>query len=193
MFRKKIIYKILFTVFFVLSATVSRAQFFVLGTEVTSDVLMAPALSMELVTGNKTSLSINGLYCGGSWLGALKEAQVTALQPEFRFWFSGRPIHKWFVGAGGIGALYKITHKDKVYDGYALGLGVTYGYVVNLTQRLNIDIHSGIGFLYYKRKEYFLHDSYDTYYAPDGQPQANAKGFYLLPTRIGVSVTYILK
>lgn len=185
--------KILLAALLVFLSVTTRAQMFVLGTEATSDLLMAPALSMELVTGNKSSVSLSGIYCGGSWLGALKEAKVTALQPEYRFWFSGRPIHKWFVGVGGIGALYNITHKSKVYDGYALGVGVTYGYVINLTRRLNIDIHSGFGLIAYNRKEYFLHDSYDTYYAHDGQPRSNAKGYYLLPTRLGVSVTYILK
>ena len=185
--------KIFLVVILTVLAVTTRAQMFVVGTEVTSDLLMAPAVSMELVTGNKTSVALNGFWTGGSWLGPLKNAKITAIQPEYRYWFSGRPIHKWFVGGGAIGALYDITLKGKVYDGYALGLGATYGYVINVTRRMNIDIHGGFGFIYYNRKEYFLHDSYDTYYSLDGQQRANAKGYYLLPTRFGVSVTYILK
>jgi hypothetical protein len=38
-----------------------------------------------------------------------------------------------------------------------------------------------------------MHDNYDTYYTVDGQQQANAKGYYLMPTRIGVSVTYLIR
>ncbi len=170
-----------------------RAQMFVVGTEATSTLLMAPSLSLELVTGNYTSLSLNGLWCGGSYVPMLKEAKVKALQPEYRYWFSGRPIHGWFLGAGGIGALYNITHKSKVYDGYALGIGATYGYVWNLTRRLNVEVHSGFGVIMYNRKEYFLHDNYDVYYTQDGQQKSNSKGYYLLPTRLGVTVSYILK
>ena len=170
-----------------------RAQMFVVGTEATSDILMAPSIGLELVTGNKTSVALNGFYCPGSWLGALKDADIKALQPEIRYWFSGRPIQRFFVGAGGIGALYNITHKGKIYDGYALGLGITYGYVINITERLNIDIHSGFGFIYYNRKEYYLHDNYDIDFSDAGQLRANSKGYYLLPTRVGVSVSYTLK
>lgn len=185
--------RILLAVVFMGLTMVTRAQMFVVGTEATSDLLMAPSLGLELVTGNYSSVALNGFHCSGSWLGMLKDAKITALQPEYRYWFSGRPIHKWFVGVGGLGALYDITYKGKVYDGYALGVGLTYGYVINLTRRLNIDIHSGFGVVMYNRKEYYQHDSYDTYYTLDGQQRANAKGYYLLPTRIGVSVTYILK
>lgn len=185
--------RILFAVFLTYMTLSMHAQMFVVGTEATSTLLMAPSVSMELVTGDKSSIALNGLWSGGSWLPALKKAKVKALQPEYRYWFSGRPIHGWFVGAGGLAALYDITHKGKVYDGYALGLGATYGYVLNLTSRLNIDIHSGFGLIMYKRKEYYLHDNFDAYYSIDGQQRANAKGYYLLPTRVGVTVSYVLK
>jgi len=185
--------KILLVVLLSLGATATRAQMFVAGTEVTSDILMAPSVSLELVTGDKSSVVLSGFMTAGSWLKPLKEATIKALQPEWRYWLSGRPVHKFFVGVGGIGALYDITLKGKVYDGYALGLGATYGYVVNITDRLNIDIHSGFGFLYYKRKEYYLHDNYDVDFSTGGQLRANSTGYYLLPTRVGVSVTYVLK
>lgn len=183
--RRLLVALMLFTV-----CTSAKAQLFVVSSEVTSDLLMAPSLGLEIVTGNRSSVSVNALISNGL-LG--KEFKLTAIQPEYRYWFSGRPINKWFVGIGAIGAIFNVTHKGKVYDGYGFGAGITYGYVWNVTERLSIDFHSGFGAFYYTRKEYFQQDNYDVYYTENGVQRANASGYYLLPTRIGVSVSYILK
>ena len=79
----------------------TKAQLVVVNTEVTSDMLMAPSLGLEIVTGNRSSIGINALYSNGL-LG--KDFKISAIQPEYRYWFSGRPINKWFVGGGGIAA-----------------------------------------------------------------------------------------
>ena len=136
------------------------------------------------------NIAVNALITNGL-LG--KDFKLTAIQPEYRYWFSGRPINKWFVGAGAIGAIFDVKHKGKVYDGYGFGAGITYGYVWNVTERLSIDFHSGFGAFFYTRKEYFEQDNYDVDYTENGVQRANATGYYLLPTRIGVSVSYILK
>jgi len=115
------------------------------------------------------------------------------VKPEYRYYFSGRPMYRQFVGIGGVGASYDITWKGKVYNGSALGLGITFGYVFPITHRLNIDCHAGFGAIYYKHKEYFEKDNYDLDYSVGGVQRTNAEGYTLLPTRIGVSVTYILK
>lgn len=170
-----------------------KAQMLVVNTEVTSDAMMAPNLGIEIVTGNYSSVGVNALF-GKSILG--KEISLKAIQPEYRYWFSGRPINKWFVGVGAIGMLFDVKWKRKVYDGYGFGVGLTFGYVWNLKlgkeKRLSLDFHSGFGGIFYKRKEYFENDNYDIDYTIDGRVKANAKGYYLLPTRIGISVSYIL-
>ena len=169
-----------------------RAQLVAVGTDVASDVLMIPCVGVEVVTGNRSSVSLNVSRALKPWWNK-DDTKATIIQPEYRYYFSGRPISKWFLGVGGIGAVYDVTWKDKVYDGYALGGGITFGYVHNLSDRLSIDFHSGFGAIYYRRKEYFVHDNFDTDYTVNGAEQANARGYYLLPTRIGVSVTSILK
>ena len=178
----------------IVATTVLKAQLLVVNTELTSDMMMAPSLGLELVTGNYSSVGVNALY-GKRILG--KDISITAIQPEYRYWFSGRPIHKWFVGIGGIGMLFDVKWKRKIYDGYGFGIGMTFGYVWNLPigkdKRLSLDFHSGFGGIFYNRKEYFENDNYDVDYTLDGNIRANAKGYYLLPTRIGISVSYILK
>ena len=98
-----------------------------------------------------------------------------------------------FVGIGAIGALYDITWKGKVYEGESCGIGIIFGYVLSLSHRLNLDFHAGFGAVYYRQKEYFEGDFYDIDYVRNGQLDVNASGYTLLPTRIGVSLSYILK
>jgi len=188
--------KRIFLIIFITVAWMTKlqAQLVVANTELTSDALMAPNVGIEIVTGNLSSVGLNVLYSPGI-MG--KEAKITAIQPEYRYWFSGRPIHQWFVGLGGIGVLFDVKRHGKVYDGYGFGLGLTFGYVWNLNigkeKRLSLDFHGGFGGIFYNRKEYFKTDNYDIDYTTDGSVQANAKGYYLLPTRIGISISYILK
>lgn len=184
---KRIFLIVLITVSGVLGAT---AQNLAINTEVTSDACMAPNLGVELITGDRSSVSLNALY-GKGMIG--KQIDIKAIQPEYRYYFSGRPVYKWFVGVGAIGLLFDVKVKGKVYDGYGGGLGMTFGYVWNLTQRLSLDFHTGLGAIFYNRKEYFLNDNYDVDYTLDGAERANAHGYYLLPTRIGISVSYLLK
>ena len=102
-------------------------------------------------------------------------------------------MHSFFVGAGALWTDYDIHWKGKVYEGQAMGLGMTFGYVFTLTRRINIDCHAGFGMIGYKHKEYFENDFYDEDYLINGLPRTNADGYTLLPTRIGVSISYIIK
>ena len=186
----KLLRQLLVAVMLLMVSVGAKAQMVVVNTEATSDLLMAPNVGLEVVTGNHSSVGFNVLHSPKLLGFGLK---LSAIQPEYRYWFSYRPVNKWFVGVGAIGALFNGTYKGKVYDGYGIGGGITYGYVWNITDRLNIDVHSGFGVFYYNRKEYFEGDNYDVDYTDNGAQRANASGYYLLPTRIGVSVSYILK
>ena len=181
--------KLLLTLLMAVTTLGAHAQLFSVNTDALMDLCLAPNVGFELVTGNRSSISANVLFAIRP-LGM--KGKIKAVQPEYRYYFSGRPMNRWFVGGGLVGAIFDVTRKGKVYDGYALGAGLTFGYVLNLTNRLNIDFHSGFGFVYYNRKEYFEHDNFDVDFAVDGVGQANAKGYYLMPTRFGISVTYIL-
>ncbi len=167
-----------------------NAQMLAVNTDALMDVMMTPSLGFELVTGERSSLGVNVLGNYNPWG---KDMKMVAVQPEYRYYFSGRPMYRQFVGIGGVGASYDITWKGKVYNGAAVGLGITFGYVFPITHRLNIDCHAGFGAIYYKHKEYFENDDYDLDFSVGGVQRTNAEGYTLLPTRIGVSVTYILK
>ncbi len=184
--------KKIFTVLMLAMCLTAKAQMLAVGTDALADAMMAPNLSVELVTGERTTLGIHALACAKPWW-EKDVKKVWALQPEYRYFFSGRPMHKQFVGVAGIAGVYDMMWKGKVYDGMAGGLGLTFGYVFNVTDRFNVDCHAGFGAIAYKHKEYFEFDNYDTDYSVNGKVRTNASGYFLLPTRIGVSLTYILK
>ena len=167
-----------------------KAQMVALNTDLAMDALMAPSLGMEIVTGNKTTFGVNFLY---AWKAMGKNIEATVIQPEFRYYLSNRPVHGIFMGIGAIGGRYNIEWKNKNYRGDAVGGGVTFGYVYNITRRLSLDFHAGYGAIYYNQKENFINSHYDDDSREYGITKANAHGYYLLPTRIGLSISYVLK
>lgn len=169
----------------------TRAQMLAVNTDVAMDACLAPSLGVELVLGKKSSLNINALY-GKNILG--KGVKIMAIQPEWRIYLSGRPMYHHYFGAIGLLTQYKFRLKDKWRDGDAAGIGLSYGYVLPITQRLLVDFHTSVGEVFYHQKEYAVGDDYDAHFTnAEGYPKANAKGSIILPLRLGVSVTYILK
>ncbi|MGN0069568.1 MAG: DUF3575 domain-containing protein [Prevotella sp.] len=154
------------------------------------DVTMTPNLGFELVVGEHTTIAAN-LMGNSKPLG--KDVKMLAFQPEYRYYFSGRPMFKHFVGLGAIAGSYDITWKGKIYDGISCGAGLVFGYVHKLNKRLNLDFHAGFGAVAYKQKEYFEGDNYDGDFSVNGEVKSNASGYTLIPTDIGISLTYILK
>ncbi len=184
--------KFLLLLWAVVASECAHAQLLSVGTDMAADALMVPNMGFELVTGERTTLGLHAFYCAKPWWES-ETKEIMGVQPELRYFFSGRPMHKHFVGVGGIATLYDMAWKGKIYDGMAAGAGLTFGYVFNLTKRLNIDAHAGFGVIVYRHKEYYKYDNYDVDYSIGGRTRSNATGYFLLPTRIGVSLTYILK
>lgn len=167
-----------------------KAQMLAVSTDALHDVLMMPSLGVEMVTGERTTLGLNAFGGYHPWG---NQSRMVSVQPEFRYFFSGRPMSREFVGIGAIGSLYDVTWSGKVYEGEAAGLGITFGYVLSLTHRLNLDFHAGFGVIVYQQKEYFVGDFYDTDFSKGGWLETNAHGYAVLPTRFGISLSYILK
>ncbi len=182
--------KILLAFLLFLSASSLRAQMLAVGTDVLMDALQLPNLGAEMVVGER---SVIGLHVFGGYKPWGKDVKVMGVQPEYRWFFSGRPMYRFFLGAGALATSYDVTWAGKVYNGNAVGAGMTFGYVLPLTNRLNVDFHAGFGAIYYRQKEYFEGDFYDEDYSVNGVMRTNATGYTLLPTRIGISLSYILK
>lgn len=169
----------------------ARAQQIAINTDMLMDVAAAPNLGVELTLTKRSTLSVNALYSPKL---AYRFGTVTAVQPEWRYYFSGRPMYRHFVGVGALWSDYDLKVKGRRYDGNAGGVGVTFGYVLPVGKRLLIDFHTSLGAIFFKQKEYVNGTDYDEENMDaDGNVRTNAHGTMFLPMRTGVSLTYILR
>lgn len=169
--------------FFILClAGMARAQQVAIGTNALMWAALTPNLSCELVTGERTSLDL-------SVFGHVKpygiDSKLAAFQPEFRYWFNGRPMVREYIGVSALLASYRVVHHRVLNDGDAIGIGLTFGYAIPLRKRFNIQFYSGFGAAFYRQKQHAAS-------LPDDD-RANARGYKLMPAKLGISLSYILK
>ena len=169
--------KIFLILVMTLSVFVSRAQQISVNTDVTMLMMQVYNAGAEMTIGNRSTLGLSVLG---------------TKNPEYRYYFGGRPLYHHFVGLGLLAADYNFVQKGKRYDGYALGAGLTFGYVFALTNNLNVDLHAGFGLVRTSYTKTYLDGS--TIYV-NGTTRPTEEGFVgmrLIPTKIGVSLSYTL-
>ncbi|MGL5958320.1 MAG: DUF3575 domain-containing protein [Phocaeicola sp.] len=172
-----------------LATTPLKAQRLAIKTDLLLLTAMTPNLGMELVVGNRSSFSV-GAFFNQKPYGA--DMKMLGIQPEFRYWFNGRPFTREYVGVAGLFNHYNLVWKDKRYKGNTGGIGVTIGYAWKLNKKWIIEAYGGAGFLYFAHKESYATDHTEDYY--DGaSATTNSSGFKFLPTKIGASISYIIK
>ena len=173
-----------------LSSQEAKAQQVAVKTNALYWALMTPNIGCEIVTGEHTSLD---LTAAGHWQPYTLPSKLVTIQPEFRYWFNGRPMTREFVGVTSMIASYDMTVAKKyVYSGNALMLGLVGGYVFALSDHWNFELCGGFGVLGFKQKQYYINDNYDDYFV-DEAVKANSMGYKLFPARLGVSFSYIIK
>lgn len=170
-----------------------HAQVFALKSNLAADAVASPNLGTELKLGRRLSLDIaahynpfsNGMHRSKHWL----------VQPELRFWqcqpFSG---HFWgmhiLAGEYNIGnmvlplGLYRGTRSWR-YEGRVMGAGLSYGYQWIISPRWGIETEIGAG---------WVRASYTRYRcAHCGEQTGSGYKYYLGPTKVAVSLVYLLK
>lgn len=169
---KKIIVLLLTT----LSVISARAQMVSAHTDLALWALQSYNLGMEMTINNRSTLCLDGAYVNKPY--GQKDFKVYAFEPEIRYYFGGRPMYHHFVGINAIAAKYEIDWKGKYHSGTAIGGGLTFGYVFPITKRLTIDAHTGISLLGYN----------------DSKDHEESKfGYMIVPTKIGVTLSYIIR
>ena len=128
--------------------------------------------SVEMTVGRSSTLGLTALGISHPWVS--KEATGIAIMPELRYFLSGRPMFHHFVGVNALSGTYSLYFNDKHYIGSAAGIGVTFGYILPLTSRWNIDLHSGLCFIHTQDRE---------------QGHNNLT----LPIKVGLNISYILR
>ena len=172
-------------------------------------IALALMVGAQTVDAQRVSLKTNGLY----WLAAspnfggdrTKSPHITlnleaagnpftigghkmrhaSLFPELRYWFAGRPQVQHFAGVMALASVFDLEFKGNMHRGVAGGLGLTYGYSFVLSKRLSLETTVGLGAVYCMDRKYPAGT-----YKP---AKFNHKGIAFTPTKIGVSIVYILK
>ena len=151
-----------------------------------------PNLGCEIVVGEKYSLDLSAF---GHYNPYGIKSEVIAFQPELRYWFSGRPMTREYIGVSAMVANYDMMINSRevggkyVYDGNAASLGITGGYAFVLSKNWRFELCGGFSVLVFKQKQYY---ETDDYYVDSNIP-ANSTGYKLFPAKLGVSFTYIIK
>ena len=104
----------------------AKAQQFGVKTNALMWTAITPNAGLEIVVGERSSIDLS-VFCKPRYdadMGVLLNSRIVGFQPEYRYWFSGRPMTREFVGATTLLADYYLIHKDYVYDGNAISLGV---------------------------------------------------------------------
>lgn len=172
------------------AATGVEAQSIAVNTDVAMLALQTYNVGAEMTIGNRSTLGLGVFTTNNPYWG--KDTKAVGVQPEYRYYFGGRPMYHHFVGVSGLAVDYDTKIKNTRYDGFAVGGGVTFGYVVSLSNRWTIDAHAGVGVVVYHQKK-----------TMDGVPDLSANngtltthgymGYQLLPTKIGVTLSYIIR
>lgn len=149
---------------------------------------LTPNIEFEMVTGEHSSINLGAF---GHYKPYGLESKMMGLQAEYRYWFNGRPMTREYIGVGALGTSYRMKMGDYIYDGDAVGLGLTAGYTIMLGKKLNLEFYGGFGFLTFKQKYFYKEDTYEDYFHDD-RVTTNSKGLKLFPTKLGVSISYIL-
>jgi hypothetical protein len=81
--------------------------------------------------------------------------------------------------------LLNVMKSDYAYEGNAYGGGISYGYQLYLSPHWNIEFTAGVGYVRFK---------YDKTPFPAGQEAAGSyRNDYFGPTKLGISIMYIIK
>lgn len=141
---------ILFLLLVFLSPFRSNAQLLAVSSDVALLAVQTYNVGAEMTVGNRSTLGLNVMGNYHPWI--LHDMRALAVMPEWRYYFSGRPMMYHFVGLTGVFCNYDFDWKGENYHGDAAGLGLSFGYVLPLSERVNLDFHTGVGFFFYHEK-----------------------------------------
>lgn len=150
----------------------TKAQLLAVSSDVAMLALQTYNVGAEMTVGNRSTLGLSVMGNYHPWV--LHDMRALAIMPEWRYYFSGRPMMYHFVGLTGVLCNFDIDWKGTNHHGDAAGVGLSFGYVLPLSERVNLDFHTGVGLIFYHEKE-------------------QGVGNIILPTKFGISLSYILK
>lgn len=154
-----------------------------------------PNLSVELATGRRNTVELTAAYNPWNRKGSYDDNQKLVhklFQAEYRWWMCER-FSGHFFGAHALFAHYNVGEKEVPlifkkeyhYEGYAYGIGASYGYNLPIGKRWGLEFTLGIGAVYLN------YDRFDC--GKCGRPVDSTHKFYFGPTKLGVNLVFDFK
>jgi len=171
------------------SASKPKPTSIALKTNLISGLGLTPNGGVELACDSSFSLEISGSY-NSLDLSNDRKWQHWMIQQEFRFW-SKQSFSGAFFGIYGLTGKFNMSGlplgglRGNRIEGSAIGGGVSYGYSRRLSPQWSLE--AMLGFAY-------VHFAYNKYSSKsDAQYFGSYEKKYFGPTKIGVSLVYIIK
>ena len=111
-----------------------------------------------------------------------KRLQNITVEPGIRYWFL-ESFSQGFIGIQSIYSRFHVGANKYRYDGYGVGLGLSYGYSKALNKRWNLEFEAGLGVLWADYTKYLCKKC--------GAPSGNEKKVHLIPSKASVSLVYL--
>lgn len=193
-----IIRKSAFLTLALLSFLPATAQKAALKTNLFSDALLSPSLGLEVGVARKWTLELDGQV--NFWNINNHRAKHILLYPEVKYWFCRR-FAGHFLGLHLIGDRHNVGNidlglnflgsdfrklKDRRYQGWGAGAGISYGYDWAVHPRWNIEAEIGLGWLY-TRNDVYPCSQCGTRIA------RNRPHNYFGPTKAAINIVYLFK
>lgn len=172
---------ILSTLFFATSLF-SFGQRIALKTNTLDWLVVSPNLGVEFIMNSKTSLNIN--LSASPFDSKLFKNKHVLIGAEYRYWLS-RPLSGHFVGAMAHVDEYSRYYFNNNYKGNQIAFGFTYGYNMVLSNRWNLELEIGAGYVRQREKKWNKNDTYPL--------TNNNNKNKLAPIKLAVTFSYILK
>ena len=154
-----------------------------------------PNLGLEVGLGKRTTIEIMGGYNPFTLNKELNQkVKHWSVMPEFRYWFCERfqghhlGVHTgyMFYNVGAIRIPFQpVETKLNRYQGWATGVGISYGYTWILGKRLSLEASIGVGYAY---------TNFDVYECKNcGDYKGPGEKHYVGPTKLALNLIYMIK
>lgn len=155
-----------------------------------------PNLGVEVALGKRSTLDIGGGYNPWNLKGSKTDNKKLVHwlgNIEYRYWLCQK-FNGHFFGVHALGSQYNISQhelpllfgkgsKNYRYEGWAAGVGVSYGYQWILGKHWNLEANIGVGYAYME---------YDRYNCVKcGNKVDSPSRNYFGPTKAGLSLIYV--